>query len=149
MAFSTETIGRLYASGRNYINLGLGFAAGVGIVSAGQQKEIMDSLAEIYNGIAMIAHGGTSLWTILSVIAAPIIGPILARMASNSAKVDNQAQAVKTALADPNTPVSKETKATIIDTITAIPEVPDDQKIKVTDPLLVNLTASNNVVVAK
>lgn len=142
MKISTETIGRLYASGRNYINLGLGFAAGVGIVSAGQQKEIMDSITEIYNGVAMIAHGGTSLWTILSVIAAPIIGPILARMASNSAKIDSQAAAVQAAITDPNTPVSVEAKVSIVNATAKLPEVekvvaPELAPIPATDPAVV------------
>lgn len=149
MAISSETIGRLYASGRNYVNLFIGFASGVGIVNAAQQKEIMDSLTEIYNGVSMIIHGGTSLYTVLAVLAAPIVGPILARWASNSAKVDNQAQAVKAAMADPNTPVSPIAKAAAIDAVQLIPEVKDDQKIKVDDPVLVNLTESNNVVLAK
>lgn len=115
MNISTETIGRLWASGRNYINLILGFAAGTGVISAAQDKGLMDSLAEMYNGVSMIIHGATSAWTILAVIAAPIVGPILARMASNSAKATNQAVAVKAAIVDPNTPVTPELKAAVID----------------------------------
>lgn len=123
MAFSTETIGRLYASGRNYVNLGIGFASGVGILSASQNKGLTDALGEMYNGISMIVHGATSAWTIIAVIAAPIIGPILARMASNSAKVDNQAAAVKAAIVDPNTPITPEVKAVVLDAATEVKKI--------------------------
>lgn len=123
MTFSTETIGRLYASGRNYANLAIGFASGIGIISAAQNKGLMDSLAEIGSGISQIIHGATSAWQIIAVVAAPIIGPILAKMASNSAKTSNQAIAVKAAVIDPNTPISPEVKSTIIDTATQVKKI--------------------------
>lgn len=117
MAISTETIGRLYASGRNYANLLIGFASGIGLISAAQNKGLMDALTEIYNGISQIVHGATSAWQIIVVIAAPIVGPLLARMASNSAKVTSQAAALHAAVVDPNTPIPDEVKTAI--TITA------------------------------
>jgi hypothetical protein len=123
MAFSTETVGRLYASGRNYINLGIGFASGIGIISASQDKGLMDSLNEMYNGVSMIVHGATSAWTILAVVAAPIVGPIIARMASNSAKLENQAPAVLTAIKDPNTPISADVKAIVLQAATEVKKV--------------------------
>jgi len=123
MAFSTETIGRLYASGRNYVNLGLGFAAGIGLMSAAQEKGLMDSLNEMYNGVSMIVHGATSAWTILAVILAPVVGPILARMASNSAKIDNQAPAVLAAIKDPNTPITPQVKTIVLDAATEVKKI--------------------------
>lgn len=123
MAFSTETIGRLYASGRNYVNLGIGFASGIGLLSAAQNKGLTDALGEMYNGISMIVHGATSAWTILAVVLAPIVGPILARMASNSAKVSNQAPAVLEAIKDPNTPISPEVKATVLEAATEVKKI--------------------------
>lgn len=123
MAISTETIGRLYASGRNYINLGIGFASGIGILSAAQNKGLMDAFNEMYNGVSMIAHGATSAWTILAVVAAPIVGPILARMASNSAKVENQAPAVLAAIKDPNTPITSEVKAVVLTAATEVKKI--------------------------
>jgi hypothetical protein len=120
MAFSTETIGRLYASGRNYINLGIGFASGVGLLSAAQNKGLMDALNEMYNGVSLIVHGATSAWTILAVVLAPIVGPILARMASNSAKVSNQAPAVLAAIKDPNTEISPEVKTAVLQAATEV-----------------------------
>jgi hypothetical protein len=123
MAFSTETIGRLYASGRNYANLAIGFASGIGIISAAQNKGLMDSLSEIGSGISQIVHGATSAWQILAVIAAPIIGPILAKMASNSAKTSNQAIAVKAAITDPNTPITPEVKDVVISSATEVKKI--------------------------
>lgn len=123
MAISTETIGRLYASGRNYINLGIGFASGIGLLSAAQNKGLMDALNEMYNGVSLIVHGATSAWTILAVIAAPIIGPILARIASNSAKVENQAASVKAAIIDPNTPITPEAKAVVLEAATEVKKI--------------------------
>jgi hypothetical protein len=114
MAFSTETIGRLYASGRNYINSGLGLLTGIGLMSAAQNKGLTDSLSEIYNGVSQIVHGATSAWQIIAVIAAPILTPIIARYASRSAKVENQAAAVKAAIIDPNTPIAPEVKAVVL-----------------------------------
>lgn len=122
MKISSETIGRLYASGRNYLGQVLAFGAGVGVISAAQDKGLMDSLTEIYNGASMVVHGATSFWTILTVVAAPIVGPILARWASNSAKTDNQAAAVKTAVLDPNTTLSQQAKVDIV-TAAASPDV--------------------------
>lgn len=115
MPFSTETIGRLWASGRNYANLFIGFASGIGVISAAQNKGLTDSLTEIYNGVSQIIHGATSAWQILAVIAAPVIGPLLARMASNSAKTANQAAAVKAAVIDSKKPVPPEVKTTVIE----------------------------------
>lgn len=147
MQISTETVGRLYASGRNYVNLVIGFASGIGIMSASQQKGLMDSLTEIYNGISQIVHGATSAWQILAVVAAPIIGPILARWASNTAKTSHQVASVQAAVNDPNTNLTTETKAAILTAATALPEVkPEATKIVVSDPVLANAVPSNNVV---
>ena len=117
---STETIGRLWASGRNYASLGIGFASGIGVISAAQNKGLTDSLAEIYNGVSQVVHGATSAWQIMAVVLAPIIGPIIARYASKSATVANQSAAVKIAIADPNTPITPEVKATVLDAAKAV-----------------------------
>jgi hypothetical protein len=117
MTFSTETIGRLYASGRNYINSGLGLLTGIGLMSAAQNKGLTDSLTEIYNGVSQIVHGATSAWQIIAVVAAPILTPIIARWASKSATVDSQAAAVQTAAKDPNTVVSQVAKASMLDAV--------------------------------
>lgn len=107
MTFSTETIGRLLASGRNYASTIVGFVGGIGLMSAAQSKGLTDALNEMFNGVSMIVHGATSAWQIL-VVAFPIIGIIMAKIASNSAKTVNQAVAVKAAVEDPQTPIAPE-----------------------------------------
>lgn len=104
MAFSTETIGRLLASGRNYASTIVGFVGGVGLMSAAQSKGLMDAVNEMISGLSMIVHGATSAWQIL-IVAFPIIGVVMARMASNSAKTESQAAALKAAVEDPLTPI--------------------------------------------
>lgn len=122
MAFSTETIGRLLASGRNYASTVVGFIGGIGLMSASQQKGFTDALNEIFNGLSQVFHGATSLWQIL-VVAFPIIGVIMAKMASNSAKTTNQAAAVVTAIKDPNTPIAPEVKAAVLDAAVEVKKI--------------------------
>jgi hypothetical protein len=122
MQISSETVGRLLASGRNYAGQIIAFASGIGVMSAAQQKDLMDALGEIVNGVSMVFHGASSAWTIIAVLAAPIVGPLLARWASKSATTDSQALAVKTAVQDPNTTVSKEAKINLV-TAAADPSV--------------------------
>ena len=119
MTISTETVGRLLASGRNYASVLVGFIGGIGVVSTAQDKDLTDSISEIFNGLSMVFHGATSLWQIL-MIAFPIIGVVLAKFASNSAKVINQAAAVKAAVVDPNTTIPLEAKTAIVDAATAV-----------------------------
>lgn len=113
MALSAETVGRLLASGRNYASTLVGFIGGIGLMSASQQKGFTDALNEIFNGLSMVFHGATSLWQIL-MVAFPIIGVAMAKLASNSAKVTNQAAAVKAAVIDPLTPIPPEAKTAIV-----------------------------------
>ena len=145
MAFSTETIGKLWASGRNYASMIVGFIGGVGIISAAQSKGLTDSLNEIFSGVNQIVHGATSLWGIL-VAAFPILAVLFAKLASNSASTTNQAAAVQAAIKDPNTAVSVETKASVLDAALAIPEV-KTPVITVSDPVLASITPNANVVV--
>lgn len=122
MAFSTETIGRLLASGRNYASTIVGFVGGIGLMSASQQKGFTDAINEIFNGLSQVFHGATSLWQIL-VVAFPIIGVVMAKMASNSAKVSNQAPAVLAAIKDPNTSIAPEVKATVLEAATEVKKI--------------------------
>jgi hypothetical protein len=114
MSLSVETVNRLLASGRNYASTLVGFIGGVGLVSAAQDKGLMDALNEIFSGMSQIVHGATSLWTIL-VAAFPLIGVWLARIASKSATTSSQAQQVKAAVIDPNTPVPPDAVKAITD----------------------------------
>src|ERR1043166_1814492 len=101
MAFSTESIGKWYAEGRNYGSMILGFATGVGLMTAAQQQGMLDALNQMYQGMLMIISGATSFYQIL-IVAFPIVGVMLAKWAKKSATVDNQAAALKAAAQDPN-----------------------------------------------
>src|SRR5579862_9785094 len=103
MALSVETVNRLLASGRNYASTVVGFIGGIGIMSASQSKGLTDALGEIINGLSMIVHGAASAWSIL-VVAFPVIGAVMARLASKSATTNNQATQLQAAVKDPNTP---------------------------------------------
>ncbi len=141
MKISTETVGRLLASGRNYASTIVGFVGGVGIISAAQSKGLTDALNEIISGVSQIVHGATSMWQIL-VVAFPIIGVVMARYASKSAKTSNQASAVQAAVADPNSSVSAEAKVAIVNAAAALPEVE-----KVVAPPLASNPATSAAVV--
>ncbi len=112
MQISTETAGKLLASGRNYVSTIVGFIGGIGLMSASQQKGFTDALNEIFNGLSQIVHGATSLWQIL-IVAFPIIGVWMASMAKKSASTPSQAASLKAAVNDPNTTISPETKVVI------------------------------------
>lgn len=116
MALSVETVNRLLASGRNYASMAVGLIGGVGLMSAAQQKGVMDALTEMGNGLSLIFHGATNLWQIL-IVAFPILAVWFARIASKSATTKNQADQAKAAIIDPNTPVSKETINTLKDAV--------------------------------
>lgn len=141
MKISTETVGRLLASGRNYASTIVGFIGGVGIISASQSKGLTDAVNEIVNGLSQVVHGATSMWQIL-VVAFPIIGVLMAKMASNSAKTSNQAASVQAAIQDPATSVSAETKVAIVNAAAALPEVE-----KVVAPPLASNPATSAAVV--
>lgn len=142
MAISTETIGKWLAEGRNYGSMALGFATGIGLMTASQQQGMVDAFHQMYQGVTLIVSGATSFYQIL-IVAFPIIGVMLAKMAKKSASVDSQAKAVQAAVADVNTSVSVETKAIVVDTAVAAAEI--KQPIKV-DKEIADATQSNNVV---
>lgn len=114
MTFSTETIGRLLASGRGYAQAGVGALGMLGLLSAANQKGLADGFADIFAGISQTVHGFTSVWQIAAVVLTPIASIALAKWSSNTAKTDNQAAAVKAAVADPNTTVSDAAKVSIV-----------------------------------
>ena len=144
MQISSETVGRLLASGRNYVGQIIAFAGGIGVMSAAQQKSLSEGLSQVVDGVMMVIHGGATMWTVLAVVAAPIIGPLLARWASNTAKTDNQAAAVQAAARDPLSEVSKEATASILDA--AAQTAPLKAPIVVSDPALAAMVPSNKVV---
>lgn len=142
MAFSTETIGRVLASGRNIASTVAGFMGGIGIMSAAQSKGLTESINEIATGVGQIVHGATSAWGIL-VVAFPVIGAIMAKFAATSAKTENQAIAVQAAVKDPNTVITTQAKVALLDA--AAESVPLAKPIVVNDPGLANLVPSEKV----
>lgn len=138
-----ETVGKIWAQGRNYASMFVGFIGGVGIISASQSKGLTDSLTEIANGVSQIAHGATSIWQIL-IAAFPFIAVWFASIAGKSASTTNQAAAVQAAVNDPATPISIETKAAILDTAVAAGEI--KSPIVVSDPALAEATQSKKVI---
>ncbi len=120
MNISTETIGRLLASGRGYAQFGVGALTSIGLLSAANSKGLDDGFSDIFAGINQVIHGFTSVWQILAVVIAPVASVVLARWSSKSATVASQAAAVQAAVVDPNTPIPPEVKDTIITTAKAI-----------------------------
>lgn len=148
MAFSTETVGKVLASGRNIVSMFVGVVGGVGIMSVAQEKGLTDAFNEIFNGLSMIVHGATSAWQIL-IVAFPLLAGIMAKFALNSAKTENQAVAVQAAVKDPNTVVTVEAKAALLDATANLPEVPKDKPIEVDDPVLATAVPAPNVIAAR
>lgn len=108
MKLSIGMIGQIYAAGRNYINLILGFCTSLGLLSVTQSKTLTESFAEVYQGISLIAHGFTSIWQVLVVVGGPLVGAIVAWWASRSAKPENQAASLVAQAQDPTNPVKQE-----------------------------------------
>lgn len=120
MNISTETIGRLLASGRGYAQAGVGALGMLGLLSAANQKGLADGFADIFAGISQTVHGFTSVWQIGAVVLTPIASIALARWSSNSAKLTSQVAAVQAAVVDPNTPIPTDVKQSIITTAKAV-----------------------------
>lgn len=151
MNISSETIGRLLASGRGYAQYFTGMATMLGIFSAAQSKTITDSVNEIITGISQVVHGFTSIWQVGVVVLTPIVSVILAKWSSNTAKTSNQATAVQVAVKEANgnpaTQLPVDVKAKIIDAAASLPEVKDNNStIKVGDPILATAVPSSKVV---
>lgn len=143
MAFSTETVGKWFAEGRNYGSMALGLLTGIGVMSAAQQQGMADAVHQMYQGVLMIVSGATSFYQILIVVF-PIVGVLLAKWAKKSASVDNQAAAVSAAVSDPNTKVSLQAKVDIANATANLPEVE-----KVVSPALAPLAVTVPAVVPK
>jgi short subunit fatty acids transporter len=120
MKISTETVGRLLASGRGYAQWIVGFATSLGLLSAANSKGLSDGFSDIFSGIAQTVHGFTSVWQIGVVVLGPIAAVVLAKWSSNTAKTDNQAAAVKAAVIDPNTPITPQAKSAIVAAATEV-----------------------------
>jgi hypothetical protein len=143
MKISTETIGKWYAEGRNYGSMILGFATGIGLMTAAQQQGMMDALNQMYQGVLMIVSGATSFYQIL-IVAFPIVGVMLAKWAKKSATVDSQSKALVAAAKDPNTDISKGATANLL--AAAAEAAPLAKPIEVKDKELAEIAPSNMVI---
>lgn len=143
MKISTETIGKWYAEGRNYGSMILGFATGVGLMTAAQQQGMMDALNQMYQGALMIVSGATSFYQIL-IVAFPVVGVVLAKMAKKSATTDSQSAALVAAAKDPNTEISKTATANLL--AATAETAPLAKPIEVMDKELASIVPSNKVV---
>ena len=146
MQISTETVGRLLASGRGYAQYFVGFATSLGLLSAANSKGLIDGFNDIFNGITQMFHGFTSVWQIAVVVLAPVGSIFLARWSSNSAKTSSQAASVQAAVKDPNSDLTLAAKASILDAAAKLPEVSPDTKIKVEDSKLAAAVPDSKVV---
>lgn len=143
MAFSTETIGKWLAEGRNYGSMILGFATGIGLMSAGQQQGMIDAFNQISQGVTLIISGATSFYQIL-IVAFPIVGVMLAKWAKKSATVESQSAALVAAVKDPNTEISKTATANLL--TATVEAAPLAKPIEVKDKELAEAVPSDKVV---
>lgn len=143
MNISTETIGKWLAEGRNYGSMILGFATGIGLMTAAQQQGLTDALHQMYQGVTLIISGATSFYQIL-IVAFPIVGVMLAKMAKKSASVESQSAALAAAAKDPNTDISKTATANLL--VATAEVAPLIKPIVVADPELAAAVPSDKVV---
>ncbi len=143
MAFSTETIGKWLAEGRNYGSMILGFATGIGLMTAAQQQGLTDAIHQMYQGVTMIVSGATSFYQIL-IVAFPIVGVMFAKWAKKSATVESQSAALVAAAKDPNTTLSKAATANLLEA--TVEAAPLAKPIEIKDKELAEAIPSDKVV---
>jgi hypothetical protein len=142
MALSVETVNRLLASTRGYTQYVVGIATGVGLLKAANGTAITDAMGEMLDGLSHVFHGGQALW----IAILPIMSFALSQWSSWTAKTSNQAAQVAAAVKDPNTVLTQDTKASLLDGAASLPEVKKDVPIVVTDTNLASAVPANNVV---
>lgn len=119
---SLETIAKFYAQGRNYINQILGMVVMFGIMTASQQKTVMDGIGDIWAGLSQAFTGASHVWQVLAVVLAPIIGGWLAKKAGNAASTNSQKESLIARANDANG-AGKEASAAVLDAVTQLPGV--------------------------
>lgn len=125
---SLETIAKLYAQGRNYVNMGLGAVVMFGMMTASQQKSVMDGLTDIWTGLGQAFTGASHIWQVGVIVVGPIITAYLAKKAGNSASTQSQGDSLKARAADPNGS-GNEAKSVALDVATTLPGVKIEGKI--------------------
>lgn len=149
MKISLETIRQTYAAGRNYANYFLGVATTLGLLSSAQNKTIMDSLSDIAAGIGQIVHGFTSIWQVGTVVLGPVIGIVLAQLASHSATAKSQAASLAASASAAPSQSTTNAQVALLTAVTAVEKQAPDMTIQgkiVASPEVANAVPSNKVV---
>lgn len=142
--FSLETIAKLYAQGRNYVNMGLGAVVMFGMMTAAQQKSVMDGLTDIWAGLSQAFTGASHIWQVGVIVVGPIITAYLAKKAGNAASTQNQGASLIARSNDPNG-AGTEAKAVVLDAATKLQDVKIEGKITA-PPEVASAVPSNKVV---
>lgn len=146
MNLTSESIGKLYAAGRNYANYGMGFLTALGLSTAAENKDLMAAFDQIYNGVVQVVTGATNAWQILVAVFGPIITVVLAKFASNSASSQARIKAVEQ-IAKDTTQKGEIKQSAAVTLLNAASEVPGTEKI--VNPLLSSHEATSEKVVSK
>lgn len=144
MNLSLETIAKIYAQGRNYINQFLGAVVMFGVMTASQQKQVMDGLSDIWSGLTQAFSGASHVWQVAVIVLGPIIGGWLAKKAGNSASTEGQKQSLIARAHDENG-AGTAAKVAVIDAVTKLPGVEIDGAIKA-PPAVANAVPSDQVI---
>lgn len=148
MAFSVETANKILAQARGYAQYGMGLATMLGVMTAAQQKDALQAMSDIGAGLAQVVHGATNLWTIGLVASGPFVSIALAQWSKFKSTTASHAADVQAAVKDPNSPISFEAKASLLDATASLDEV-KKHDIPVSDPALARAVEAPNVVPAK
>lgn len=144
--FSLETVAQIYARGRNYVNNVIGMFIMFGIMTASQQKSVMDGLSDIWTGLSQAFTGASHVWQVVAIVASPFVTEWLAKKAGNAASTQSQADSLVARSKDQNG-AGKAASAAVLDAVTKL----DDVKIegKITAPAEVAQAVPSDKVVAK
>jgi hypothetical protein len=124
-----ETLAKIYAQGRNYINQILGAAVMFGVMTASQQKQVMDGLNDIWTGLTQAFTGASHVWQVAVIVLGPLIGGWLAKKAANSASTESQKNSLIARAEQPNG-AGTAAKAAVLDATTRLPDVQIEGVIK-------------------
>lgn len=126
--WSIESIAQLYAQGRNYINMGMGAIVMFGMMTAAQQKSVMDGLTDIWAGLSQAFTGASHIWQVGVIIIGPIVTAYLAKKAGNAASTQNQKDSLIARANDPNG-AGTAANVAVLDAVTQLPGVKIEGKI--------------------
>lgn len=141
MALSVETVNKSLAAFRGYAQYAIGAITAIGLMKASSGNDISQALGQVIDGLNQVVSGGHALWVALL----PLGSVFLAWWSTYTARTANQAAQVQAAVKDPNTPVTMDAKAALLDAAAALPEVVKEHPILVTDEKLAQAVPATNV----